>query len=184
MSKQDWIWYGHAGHLIVSASCRFHLLTWVNGYIVSTVGEYFPDREIRRCMKSDDDELRGLKGDDFDHKYFKKYGFEEIGCERKYETMVFIAKKCDCGCDEYKPAYYDCLDFKGYNTSKEASQGHYEFCETWDKAASPWAMKCSPDWHNNIKPIMQLRDSEVIDEWEYEELVKKLEMKLLKGEEE
>lgn len=56
-------WFGQAGHLIVARSCSFHLHTHVNGYCVSTVGEY---------------RSRGPYA-----------AIEEIGCDRLYETMVF-----------------------------------------------------------------------------------------------
>jgi len=49
-SKGKWIWMPHAGHLIVSSDCRFHLNTYVGGYIVSTVGEYFPDEGVREIF--------------------------------------------------------------------------------------------------------------------------------------
>lgn len=183
MARQNWKWYGHAGHLIVAQWCRFHLLTYVNGYLISTVGEYFPDREVRRCFIENDLELLSLRGDDFDHKYMKKYGFREIGCDRKYETMVFIAKKCDCGCGEYMAAHSECVDFKAYNLANLATEGHDEMCETWDKANSPWSIKHTADWRNNIVPLNQLKANGLIDDYEYDELVRKLELKLIKGEE-
>jgi hypothetical protein len=56
-------WFGQAGHFIGANNCRFHLHTHVNGYCVSTVGEYYP---------------RG-RGEPQ----------EEVGHQRLYETMVF-----------------------------------------------------------------------------------------------
>ena len=61
MAKLEW--FGHAGHFIGAPHCRFHLHTHVNGYCVSTVGDY---RTARQASKP-----------------------EEIGCGRLYETMVF-----------------------------------------------------------------------------------------------
>ena len=48
MAKEDWIWMPHPGHFIGASNCKFIMNTYVNGYIVSTVGEYFPDAEVRR----------------------------------------------------------------------------------------------------------------------------------------
>ena len=55
---------GQAGHFIASNRCLFHLHTHVNGYCVSTVGEYF--------VRSEDTAPT------------------TIGPERLYETMVFV----------------------------------------------------------------------------------------------
>lgn len=55
-------WYGQAGHFCASYNCQFHLHTHVNGYCISTVGEYFP----RNGDKQD-----------------------TVGVGRLYETMVF-----------------------------------------------------------------------------------------------
>jgi hypothetical protein len=62
----DWIWMPHAAHFVGASSCEFRLATYVNGYIVSTVGEYIP---------------RG------------SYEVQNIGWNRKYETMVFKSRK-------------------------------------------------------------------------------------------
>lgn len=59
MSKLEW--FGQAGHFCASDSCRFHLHTHVNGYCVSTVGDYWPGKTR-----------------------------ETIGVDRLYETMVFV----------------------------------------------------------------------------------------------
>jgi len=40
--RDEWVWMPHAAHLMVGNDCRFHLATYVGGYIVSTVGEYLP----------------------------------------------------------------------------------------------------------------------------------------------
>lgn len=60
MSRQDWIWQPHAGHFIGGRYCKFFLNTYVNGYIVSTVGEYFPDSRIREIYAMS----RGVKVED------------------------------------------------------------------------------------------------------------------------
>lgn len=107
MSKDKWIWMPHAGHFICGHKCRFKLNTYVNGYIVSTVGElYF----------SDDKE-------------------ETVGCDRKYETMVFKAKKSDHKCCPYVQSNGSDIDFAGYNTPEDAYEGHLKFCNKYDKKA-------------------------------------------------
>ena len=146
MGKENWIWMPHAGHLCVGHDCRFHLATYVNGYIVSTVGEYWPDIEIRRSMA--ETEMRfhpekkidlTLRGDYFDHEYMKVFGFVDIGLNRTYETMVFKAKKRD---DEYQCCMWkvtgDCLDMEGYGNPSDAYEGHMELCEKWEEEGKSW----------------------------------------------
>lgn len=98
MKKDKWIWMPHAGHLCVGRDCKFHLNTYVGKYIVSTVGEYWPDREVRKihadCRNI---EIEG-RGDYWDADFMKKVGWLEIGCNRKYETMVFKASKSKSKC--------------------------------------------------------------------------------------
>ena len=157
--KHDWIWMPHAGHLCVSRWCRFHLNTYVNGYIVSTVGEYWPEEPVRRInvecrgkypkfavdedgkvhqVKEISDEQRAevlsLKGDAFDAAYMAIYGFETVGCDRKYETMVFKAKEEKTyPCCPYVAGDWDDIDFDGYNDPVDAYKGHLNMCEKWDK---------------------------------------------------
>ncbi len=154
MSSKDWIWMPHAGHLCVGDRCKFHLNTYVNGYIVSTVGEYFPDQDVRRIYlqtrsrfprlklinkrieKIDEKELINkvleLQGDAFDYAYLEHFGYEEIGCGRLYETMVFKGKKSEDKCCPYAQASGEDLDFEGYNSAEDAFKGHYEMCRKWD----------------------------------------------------
>jgi hypothetical protein len=56
-------WLSEAGHFCGSKNCRFHLHTHVNGYCVSTVGEYYPPSMGGRM--------------------------DTVGRDRFYETMVF-----------------------------------------------------------------------------------------------
>ncbi|MCH7681711.1 hypothetical protein IID10_20485 [candidate division KSB1 bacterium] len=37
-NKKDWIWMPHVAHFICGKDCKFHLATYFNGYIVSTIG--------------------------------------------------------------------------------------------------------------------------------------------------
>ncbi len=140
----DWKWFGHAGHLIVGYACRFHLCTLIGEHLVSTVGEYWPEREVREIHAKVYDpgwlkENRHLNGDTFDAAYMKRFGYEDIGCDRKYETMVFkvsgktcTAEDCNCGMPTIIP---DELDFAGYNAAGSAMTGHYTMCEKGNLAA-------------------------------------------------
>ena len=61
MSADKWIWMGHAGHFILGHKCRFHLSTYVNGYIVSTVGEYVLSNDLIDVIYP---EFKHLMGDE------------------------------------------------------------------------------------------------------------------------
>ena len=139
-SSTEWKWFGHACHLIVSQWCRFHLCTQVGTYLVSTVGEYWPERPTREIHAQVLDprwlaKNQPLKGDMFDVVYMKRFGYEEIGAGRKYETIVFTAgppcseKDCDCGMPI--PLEWSELDSDGYNSAGAAAAGHLAMCEKW-----------------------------------------------------
>jgi hypothetical protein len=102
-AQHDWIWMPHAGHFICGHLCEFKLNTYVNGYIISTVGELRIDGQI-----------------------------VTVGCDRKYETMVFKAKKSKHKCCLYVQCNGQECDFKGYNTPEDAYLGHMEFCRKYD----------------------------------------------------
>lgn len=124
----------HAVHFILGHQCRFKLATYVGGFIVSTVGEYFPDADVREILaKSRGVELKG-RGDDREAMYMRKIGFEEIGCGRKYETFVFRAKPApegdECGC-AYRIADGGEIDSIGTNSAAGAYANHMELCEKW-----------------------------------------------------
>lgn len=142
MSKSDWIWMPHAGHFILSDKCRFHLNTYLpSGYIVSTVGELWNERAVRDIHAEVVDpiwygENRDFKGDIYDAAFMKKFGFQDIGYNRKYETMVFKAKKNHdpkWQCCPYEAVIGQDVDMDGYNTGVEAFKGHTEMCEKWEK---------------------------------------------------
>jgi hypothetical protein len=131
MGKENWIWMPHAAHFICSRHCRFFLATKVGKYIVSTIGEYVPDSKVREIFaKSRGKEIKG-KGDEWDWNYMKEFGFEDIGAGRKYETMVFKAKKSDGFCCPYIIENGEDIDFAGYNDPKEAYDGHLTMCKKW-----------------------------------------------------
>lgn len=137
--REQWRWFGHAGHLIVAQWCRFHLTTQVGDYLVSTVGEYWPDRAVRERYAAAEDEgwlaaHQHLPGDSFDAAYMKRFGFRTIGLYRTYETMVFRAgAPCAapyCGCELPEIDGHE-RDFAGYGGAAEAARGHLALCEKW-----------------------------------------------------
>lgn len=123
-SAAGWEWFGHAAHFICGRWCRFHMATKVGKYLVSTVGEYV---HPRHSNGSEMQEAGWLKAN---------APGEDIGCGRKYETMVFLAgKRCsskDCGCGLPEISGSE-LDFRGYNTAREARDGHMALCVKWAK---------------------------------------------------
>ena len=97
----------HAGHFICSHECAFRRNTYVNGFIISTVGEYIPkdSREIAPL---------GAGKKDF------------------YETMVFEAKLNEGGCPvcPFVPADFGSpLNSVRYESAVEAAAGHELFIE-------------------------------------------------------
>lgn len=110
---------------------------------MSTVGQYWPERGVREIHAQVHDpkwliENQHLKGDYFDHAYMKRFGFEDIGRDRKFESMVFkagktcTAKGCDCGQPEIDGSE---LDFDSYKTTGEANKGHLALCLKWSKVS-------------------------------------------------
>ncbi len=132
--SDSWRWFGHVGHLCVGHWCRFHLTTHVGHYLVSTLGEYVPDEQVRNMLA----QIRGIqiegRGDARLYDWLQKCGFEEIGYDRVYESMVFPAGKpchtrgCGCGLPEI---LHPEADFAGYLTPAAATLGHYELCKKW-----------------------------------------------------
>lgn len=122
--KEKWEWFGSPGHFICCRWCRFHLTTRIGLYVVSTVGEYV---HPRHGNGSEQKEAEWLK---------ENYPGEDIGYQRKYETMVFLfTGKCDseeCGCGMPTHGGHE-LYFEGYNRAKEATEGHMKACEIYSK---------------------------------------------------
>lgn len=137
--KENWVWMPHAGHLIVGDQCQFHMSTYVGGgYLVSTVGEWWPDRLVRGIHaeiynKQWYDANKHLKGDTFDRAYMKEFGFEDIGASSKYETMVFKATNKHGGCEACPWVQVNGRDLETarYDTAKEAYLGHLKLCNKW-----------------------------------------------------
>lgn len=138
--KSEWKWFGAAGHLIVASDCRFHLTTVIGPYVVSTVGEYWPDRAVREIHAQVRNpnwlaKNKSKKGDEFDYAYMKEFGFQEIGFNRTYETMVFkldyLCDKEECGRCGWPQIVPSELDMQGYSAAGDAQRGHMEMCEKW-----------------------------------------------------
>lgn len=141
MTKKDkWLWMPHPAHFICARDCKFFLATKVGKYIISTVGEYFPDSRVRAIFA----ECRGIKiegkGDEYDYNYMKKIGFEELHADKTfYETMVFKAVKVpkndkrSCESCPFRIDVQKCFDEVHYKTSAEAMKGHYKLCAKFSK---------------------------------------------------
>ena len=136
VTKDKWIWMPHPAHFICSHDCKFFLATKVGKYIISTVGEYWPDQVVRRIHAEIHDpkwhkENNHRKGDDYDHEYMKRFGYEEIGWNRKYETMVFRAIKTPengCKACPYVIESGSNIDEAHYNEPEDAYKGHMKMC--------------------------------------------------------
>lgn len=135
MSKREnWIWMPHPAHFICSFNCHFILSTYVGKYIVSTVGEYLPEEGVREILaKSRGIELKGI-GDERKSDFMEKIGYEEIGHNRKYETMVFKAKKSKHLCCPWTINVHQEVDMKGYNDADSAYIGHLHLCQEWSRS--------------------------------------------------
>lgn len=140
MKKENWIWMPYAGHFILGDECNFRLNTYVGKYIVSTIGELWGDSQVRKIHAQVHDkewyaENKDLKGDNFDVAYFKKFGFQEIGYKRLFETMVFEAKpnpdKKFKDCVPYVIDVTKEVDFNSYDDRNKAYKGHLKLCEKW-----------------------------------------------------
>lgn len=100
------IWMPHPAHFIAAQHCRFHLATYINGVIVSTVGDYIPPHAEKPVV---------------------------IGLDRLYETMVFRAVPqtgAPCGCPFVQESGEN-IDFEGYNDPDDAREGHLRFVEKY-----------------------------------------------------
>ena len=116
----DWEWFGSAGHFICGQWCRFHLTTKVGPWLISTVGEYVHPRHSGGSELKEDEWLK------------ENWPGEDIGCDRKYETMVFRAgEPCECGCGMPRIDGGEERNCAGYNDAKSAREGHIKMCENY-----------------------------------------------------
>lgn len=138
MRRENWVWMPHAGHFILGDKCKFHLNTYVGSFVVSTVGELWNDGDVRKIHAKIFNpkwyvENKHLLGDSFDNAYMKEFGYEDVGYRRKYETMVFRAKKCNSKCCPYTIIVKENVDSQSYNKDEDAYVGHMQLCEKWSK---------------------------------------------------
>ena len=122
---EKWKWHGRAAHCCIGQWCRFHLATTVGKYLISTIGEYVHPGHSNGSEQAEAEWIRN------------NWPGEDVGCDRKYETMVFLAgKRCrfpECGCGI--PALKNGIELAGvgYNTAGEATKGHMRICRAWAK---------------------------------------------------
>ena len=101
--ENKWEWYGLPAHLCVSAYCRFHLVTRIGKYVISTVGDYHPRNQAYDGPA------------------------EEIGFKRLYETYVFKWKG-RCPCCNMPKIILDEIKSIGCNDAKTARKNHMDLC--------------------------------------------------------
>ena len=129
----SWVWMPHAGHLIVGQECRFHLTTRVGKYLISTVGEWWPDETVRQIHADVRHIALEGRGDARAADFLKKCGYMEIGSGRTYKTMVFPVKESGERCCPWVAAEWEAVASDGYNDPGDAYHGHLEMCAKYDE---------------------------------------------------
>lgn len=114
LTKKKVVWMPHAGHYIGSRICLFRMNTYVNGYIISSVG----------------DSVDPITGE-----------VQEIGMNRKFETFVFKAvknrNKEQSACCPYTYSSPSEIDSRGYNDAGKARLGHMEMIAKYSLPRKP-----------------------------------------------
>ncbi len=122
IERSEWRWQGSPGHCIVGDRCVWHLNTVVGPWLVSTIGEYYPDG-TRNPMRP-------------------------IGAGRNYETMVMRAEACPpehaAECGESHIDSGECVDFAAAQTRVEAERNHNELCERWAECCVDQGRRAPP----------------------------------------
>jgi hypothetical protein len=119
-----WVWHGHVGHHICGAWMRFHMLTEVGNYLISTIGEMVTPGDSGGSERAEAEWLR------------KNFPGRDVGLGRKYETYVFplgleVCKEKDCGCNARQPSNWSELAGRGSNTRGDARNRHMELCREY-----------------------------------------------------
>ncbi len=123
LNRLSWVQMPHPAHFIGSRDCHFWLATWIPntskrkrpkkacGYIISTIGEYWPLPTGNRDM----------------------FDWIEVSSGALYETMVFHGAKAisPCKCCPYYLLNHRELGVERYNDSGNATEGHWRMCERW-----------------------------------------------------
>lgn len=121
----------HGGHFCLANRCCFRMNTFVNGYIVSTVGELQLDSRIQTPFQ----EINLKKYVEEKYQSFLSR-FDTVGCERFYETMVFKAishEDLDFICCPWEANIEEEMASEGYNDPVSANNGHLKWCNECDK---------------------------------------------------
>ena len=112
MDKTKIIWHGQAGHFVCWRRCIWHLCTEVNGYVISTIGEFYPDMHYDNMGEM---ESLGLVPEQF------------------YESGVFeVGGHCSCGCGQPLQSG-SALYMNRYKTPLEARLEHMKLVEEYSK---------------------------------------------------
>ena len=75
-----------------------------------------------------------LKGDPFNSAYREKFGWEDIGFNRTYETMVFKVKGStpeQCLACPWVIKVSEDVESLSYNDAADAYKGHRALCRKW-----------------------------------------------------
>lgn len=105
VSKNDWVWYGFACHFAGGSKCRYHMGTRIGGYLISTVGAYYPTGQ--------NNERKTLSA----------------GADSFFETMVFV---CPGETSDGDPIHSGSeIDTTRYKKSIDAEHGHRRICDEY-----------------------------------------------------
>ena len=120
---EEWKWLPHPQHLCVAHECQFRLGTIVGNVVVSTVGEYrLPEKVKKELIVAGSQRA-------------KSKDWYEIGCDRKYETMVFPVDGGKRECEVCPNIKIEEMDMEGYNDAHAALKGHMATCYKWAQDA-------------------------------------------------
>ena len=98
-------------------------------YVIDVIKKQLIETKRNAIAKQ---QLKG-KGDERLADYMRKVGHEDIGSNRKYETMVFPSRKSGDKCCPYVAKDWSNVDFDSYNSAEDAFSGHYKMCLKWAK---------------------------------------------------
>lgn len=109
--QSDWKWFGHAGHFICAAQCRFHLCTQVGDKLISTIGDYYDHKNTRQTIGSGPTD------------YFETFVFQVTGPSSC--TQV----ECQCNMPQV-----NWLELEGirHETAGNAMRAHVSYCAQYD----------------------------------------------------